>query len=209
MFKHFVVVTISCVFLAGCGGSESSAPVDDPNSTSSVDQDAASDPTESSAEETVDDSATAPEKSVNTAAFNGDVEALKQHIAAGSDLNEREPTSGATPLISAVTFDQQGAARVLIDGGADLSLKNNEGSAALHIAAFLCRTEIVEMLLEAGASKEAMNKVGATALNGVEGPFEQVKGIYNLLRALLAPAGLELDYERIKATRPKIAEMLR
>ena len=62
---------------------------------------------------------------------------------------------------------------------------------------------------KAGANKEAMNKVGSTALNGVEGPFEQMKPIYDLLGVVLGPLGLKLDYERITATRPKIAEMLR
>jgi len=46
------------------------------------------------------------------------------------------------------------------------------------------------------------------AYESVAGPFDQVKGIYDYLGATLAPAGLKLDYERIKLTRPKIAEML-
>lgn len=36
-----------------------------------------------------------------------------------------------------------------------------------------------------------------------------VKGIYDGLAAALKPLGLKLDYERIKTTRPQIAEMLR
>ena len=44
---------------------------------------------------------------------------------------------------------------------------------------------------------------------GVEGPFEQMKPIYDLLGVGLGPLGLKLDYERIKETRPRIAELLR
>jgi len=40
-------------------------------------------------------------------------------------------------------------------------------------------------------------------------PFEAIKGIYDYLATVLGPYGLELDYERIKATRPTIAAMLR
>ena len=52
-------------------------------------------------------------------------------------------------------------------------------------------------------------KAGSTALESVAAPFDQVKGVYELLQALLGPAGLKLDLDQIKATRPVIAEMLR
>jgi hypothetical protein len=35
-----------------------------------------------------------------------------------------------------------------------------------------------------------------------------MREIYDYLGAVLGPYGLELDYERIRTTRPKIAEML-
>lgn len=208
MLHRVFLLSLSLIFLVGCEGEKAPPPDTAPTAPASAEVSSESAPAE---EQGTDGEATvsAPTESVNSAAYNGNVEVLKQHVAAGSDLNEKEPTSGATPLISAVTFDRREAARVLIDGGADLNIQNKEGSTALHIAAFLCRTEIVEMLLEAGASKDVMNKVGSTALNGVEGPFDQVRPIYDLLGAVLAPLGLKLDYERLKTTRPKIAEMLR
>jgi len=97
----------------------------------------------------------------------------------------------------------------LIDAGADMKITNNEGSTPLHIAAFLCRTEIVQALLDKGADKNALNKAGRTALESVAGPFDDVKGIYDSLGAALGPLGLKLDYERIERTRPRIAKMLR
>jgi hypothetical protein len=63
--------------------------------------------------------------------------------------------------------------------------------------------------LDRGADKNARNNAGATALESVAGPFDAVKGTYDFLQSVLGPRGLELDYEQIKATRPKIAEMLR
>ena len=79
----------------------------------------------------------------------------------------------------------------------------------MHTAAFLCRTEIVKVLLAHGADKNVRNNAGATALESVAGPFEEIRVVYDLLGTVLGPLGLKLDYERIKATRPKIAEMLR
>lgn len=204
MRSRFAVAAISLAIFSGCGASEESTPVEVSTGGSASEL-----PTPEPAKDPAAESSATPEETVAVAAYNGNVEAIKQHIAASSDLNERDPNSGSTPLISAATFDRREAVKALIEGGADLNLQNREGSTALHTAAFLCRTEIVEMLLEAGANKEAMNKVGSTALNGVEGPFEQMKPIYDLLGVALGPLGLKLDYERIKATRPKIAEMLR
>jgi hypothetical protein len=143
------------------------------------------------------------------AAALGNLEAIRQHIKAGSDLNEKEPSRGSSPLITATAFGQTEAARVLIEAGADVNFKNNEGSTALHTAALFCRTEIVKALLENGADKNVRNNAGRTALDAVAGPFEDMKSIYDQFRAFLGPLGIELDYERIKMTRPKIAEMLR
>jgi hypothetical protein len=100
-------------------------------------------------------------------------------------------------------------ARALIEAEADMTITNNEGANPLHLAAFFCRTEIVEALLKNGADKNLRNNSGSTALEIVERPFEEVKGIYDTIGKALAPLGLELDYDRIKMTRPKIAEMLR
>jgi len=97
----------------------------------------------------------------------------------------------------------------LIDAGADMKITNNEGSTPLHIAAFLCRTEIVKALLDKGADKNALNKRGSTALETVAGSFGDVKGIYDSIGKGLKPLGLKLDYERIKRTRPRIEQMLR
>lgn len=151
----------------------------------------------------------APGMDIHTATLLGDLDVIKQHIAAGSDLNEQEPTLGSSPLISAAVFGRTEVARALIEAGANVNLKNNEGSTALHSAAFLCRLEIVEMLLENGADKELLNNYGSTALQSLLPPFEDVKPIYDQFSKDLGPLGFKLDYAYVEATRPRIAELLK
>ena len=150
-----------------------------------------------------------PEKSLEAAAAEGDVDAVRQHIAAGTDPNTQHLTNGSTPLIVAATFGHTEVARALIQGGADLEIQNSDGSTALHAAAFLCHEDIVRSLIEHGANRDARNGTGSTALQSVAGPFSQVKPIYNLLLAVLGPYGLKLDYSRLEQTRPRIADLLR
>ncbi len=149
-----------------------------------------------------------PRVSLHVAALQGNLDAIRQHINVGSDLNEKD-AYGSSPLIVAATFGKTEVARALIDAGADMKITNNEGSTPLHIAAFFCRTEIVKALLDKGADKNALNIAGRTALESVSSPFDDVKGIYDSIGKGLKPLGLRLDYERIKRIRPMIAEMLR
>ncbi len=149
-----------------------------------------------------------PHVLIQVAAMQGNIDEIRKHIKAGSDLNEID-AYGSTPLIIAITFGKTEVAKALIEAGADLTIGNNEGSAPLHVAAFFCRREIVEALLENGADKDFVNTAGRTALDTVEAPFDDVKAIYDAIRKGLEPLGLRLDYDRIKETRPKIAEMLR
>lgn len=152
--------------------------------------------------------ASPPHVDIHLAALQGHIDAIRQHIASGANLDERDEY-GSSPLIIAATFGKTEVARALLDAGADTEIRNNDGSTALHIGAFLCRTEIVKILLDNGADRRATNKSGRTALDAVVGPFEDVRGIYDQLGKGLKPLGFRLDYDRIKRTRPEIAQMLR
>ena len=146
-----------------------------------------------------------------TAAGEGNLEAINQHIAAGTDLNQRTgDEQKSPPLIIAITFGQVATAKALIAGKADLDLQNKDGNTALSIAAFLGYGDIVKPLLEAGADRNIKNKDGATALDIVQTPWNDIKPIYDYINStLFQPFGIPLDYERIQAARPKIAKMLR
>jgi hypothetical protein len=152
-----------------------------------------------------------PDVDVFKAAGQGNLEALKQHIAAGTDLNQLTADGQkTTPLMVAAAFGRVEAAKALIEAKADLNLQNKDGSTALHTAAFLCHPEIVKALLKGGADKTIKSNAGAIALDGAQAPWDEVKPVYDLLNGILyKPIGMSLDYDRIKQTRPKIAEMLR
>jgi uncharacterized protein len=153
--------------------------------------------------------AKSPDIDIHSAVVTENLEALKQHIAAGSNLNERDPFGGSSPLISAAVFGRTEAAKILIEAGVDLNLQNNDGSTALHTAAFFCRPEIVKMLLDKKVDLTIRNKYGVTAYENVAGSFSQMKEAYDMMGKLLGPMGLTLDYAYIEKTRPEIAAVLK
>lgn len=149
-----------------------------------------------------------PKIDLQAAIVSGNLEAVKQHIEAGTDINRKDQMSGSTPLITAATFGKTAIAKALINANADLDIKNNEGSTALHAAAFFCRIEIVQMLIDAGADKTIKNNHAATARQSVEGPFAEMKPIYEMINQQLEPLGLKLDMGEVEMARPVIAIML-
>ena len=150
-----------------------------------------------------------PSVDIHTAVVSGNVEAIKQHIAAGTDVNEKDPYGGSTPLISASLFGKTEIATILINAGADVNVQNNDGSTALHVAAFFCRPEIVKMLLGKNANKAIRNNYNSTAYESVAGSFGDVKSTYEMMEKMLGPMGLKLDFAYVEKTRPMIAEMLK
>jgi ankyrin repeat protein len=149
-----------------------------------------------------------PDVNIQMAVLSGNLEAVKLHIEAGTDIDEKDAMSGSTPLISAATFGKIDIVKALIDANANLTLKNNDGATALHSAAFFCRVEIVQLLIDAKADKTVKNNFGMTARESVMGPFTEIKPIYEMLQLQLSPIGLQIDLNEIEKTRPVIAMML-
>lgn len=150
----------------------------------------------------------APKITLQAAILTGNISAVKQHIAAGTDINAIDQMSGSTPLMTAITFDKTAIAKVLIDAKADLTLTNNEGATALHVAAFFCRVEIVQQLVDAKADKSIRNKFGATARETVIAPFDGMKPVYEMVSQQLKPLGLNLDLAELEKKRPVVAVIL-
>ena len=88
--KHLLLTTIAAVLLAGCGESQQSAPAPEVK------------PAEPVAEAAQPETPTtkASDISIRDAAYYGNIETVKQAIAAGADVNEKD-NLGLTPLHSA------------------------------------------------------------------------------------------------------------
>ncbi len=149
-----------------------------------------------------------PSIDIHTAVISGNLEVVKQHIEAGTNINEKDAMSGSTPLISSATFNKPEITKALIAANADLSIKNNDGSTALHAAAFFGRIEIVQMLIDAKADKTIRNNFNATPRETVMGDFAEMKPVYEMLKQQLAPFGFALDMNKLEKARPVIAVML-
>ncbi|NIP53825.1 MAG: hypothetical protein GWN67_16580 [Phycisphaerae bacterium] len=151
----------------------------------------------------------AEEQTINIwmAAGTGNLEAIKEHLSAGTDVDAKEPTGGSTPLLIAALVGQTDAAELLIEKGANINARSNDGGTALHAAAFFCRTKTVKLLLSKDADLNAKNVREETPLDTVAGEWgHEMEGFYKWIGEFLQ---LQLDLERIKATRPKVAALLR
>ena len=84
----------------------------------------------------------APKADLHAAIFMRDLDAVRQHIKAGTDVNILEPMRGSTPLITAAALNESEAAKILIDAGADLNYKNEDGSTALQTAIVFDKTKV-------------------------------------------------------------------
>ena len=85
--KPLLLTTIAAVLLVGCGESQQSAPAPEEKPAEPVVKPAKPEPP----------TAKAPDISINDAAKAGNIEAVKEHLAAGVDVNTKG-VGGMTPL---------------------------------------------------------------------------------------------------------------
>ena len=71
--------------------------------------------------------------SIHEAAVEGNIEAVKQHIAAGTDVNAKNEF-GSGPLHSAAAGGHNEIAKMLIAAGADVNAKDKNGNTPLDMA---------------------------------------------------------------------------
>jgi ankyrin repeat protein len=88
-----------------------------------------------------------PATSLPEAAKRGDIRLVKQHIAAGSDLNVRDQVGLAAAHHAAMRGDLP-MIKALADGGADLSVPNVIGKSPLDLARHYGRTTVAQFLQE-------------------------------------------------------------
>jgi len=68
---------------------------------------------------------------------DGNVEAVKQHLADGADVNVKDEARGLTPLHFATQNGQKEIVELLIADGADVNAKMNNGMTPLDCSALI------------------------------------------------------------------------
>ena len=167
--KHLLLTTIAAVLVVGCGESQQSAPQAEP--VAEVPAQPSSPPPEAkpvkpiaeaakpttppkavSANKGADparginpepSTAKAPDISIHQAATDGNIEAVKQHLADGVDVNAKNDAA-ETPLHLATTKE---IAELLIANGADVNATTNRGTTPLDWAA---NDEIANLIRQHG-----------------------------------------------------------
>ena len=98
---------------------------------------------------------------IHAAARGGSIEEVKQHLAAGTDVNAKD-TNFMTPLHIAANNGHKEVAELLIAEGADVNAKGVIGITPLHYA---LTKEIAELLITKGADVNAKNRGGSSVLD--------------------------------------------
>jgi len=119
--KHILITAIAAVLLVGCCTTQSPEP-----------------PT-----------AEAPDISIHEAAEEENIEAVKQHLAAGTDVNAKIE-GGGTPLHIATHLSHKEIVELLIAKGADVNAKDDDGEAPLDLAIRYDETDTADLLRKHG-----------------------------------------------------------
>ena len=168
--KHLLLTTIAAVVLVGCAESQ---PPEPPK-------------------------AKAPDISIHDAALEGNIEVVKQHLAAGADVNNKG-LFGGTPLIYA---ESREIIELLIVAGADVNYSPKNGITPLARAVIRADKESAELLITSGADVNSKDRQGHT-------PLDTAKSSLDLLK-IDEEIGLDMDdIAASKAALKEITDLLR
>lgn len=105
-------------------------------------------------------------RSLRSAAYKGDVVALDAALNAGAEINAHGSTKwGGSALHLAALQGKYEAARLLLDRGADVNLRDRTGETPLSNALIREHYKLATLLLDRGASTDVVGPSGRTPLS--------------------------------------------
>ena len=105
--------------------------------------------------------------SLHSLCKEGNIHSVKWHLDQGADVNA--PYKNMTLLHTAAAYDHKEIVELLIEEGANLNTKDEDGVTPLHDAVgSLSQKEIIELLITNGADINAKTKRGSTPLDWAE-----------------------------------------
>mgnify|MGYP001028422495 CR=1 FL=1 len=145
-----------------------------------------------------------PSVDLLTAIDKENVAIVKQHIDAGTNINNYPipkgiPLEGAQPLHLAVVKGYAEIVQLLLENGAkiDIKAKNKDQATPLSWAVFFQQKEMVSLLIKSGANINALDVNGLTSIDGanyvkitVLKDLNKLKVIQDILAILYENGGL-------------------
>ena len=183
MKSHLLLTTIAAVLLVGCGESKQSAPPPEATSVEPV--------AEAAKPETPTDKA--PDISIHDAVEDGNLEAVKQHLAAGTDVDAKNNNEWTALHVAVGESPKKKITELLIAKGADVNANTPDGLTVFFAAILGANKEIIELLIAKGADVNVRGFGGMTPLNMADDEGE--KEIADLLRKHGGKTGEELEAE--------------
>ena len=104
------------------------------------------------------------ESSIHDGASDGNIDAVKKHLAAGVDVNEDDFYLG-TPLQVAASRGRKEIVELLIANGANVNKRGFRGSIPLRYSVWQGNKEIAELLIAKGADVKAKDEAGVRPLD--------------------------------------------
>ncbi len=98
------------------------------------------------------------------AARDGQVQQVATLIRSGAEVNLKTSPYGFTALIIASMWGNEGVTRLLLDNGARINEKDEQGNSSLIYASQFGHVEVIRLLLAGGAQINDMNNDGKSAL---------------------------------------------
>ena len=147
--KSQLIAIVAAVVLVGCGESQQSTPAPEEKPAKPVVKPEKPEPP----------TAKAPGISINDAAKAGNIEVVKEHLAAGVDVNTKG-VGGMTPLHRAAREGHKETVEFLITNSADVNAKDKMGRVPLHRAARQGHKEVAEILINKDADVNVKSESG-------------------------------------------------